>query len=162
MLKINNASRPDVWVCRCGTAGEYEDLFISRKIIGIEAPHIDGYLDVDDYRELKRKASKADYNINPRDISRLYRFTHTIEVGDYVLVPSRSIRGRYHVGIVSGAIIFNHAEKLCYQRDVTWFANIEKSQFSEETKNSIGSLLTLFSPSLSKEEIDSIVDKGHE
>ena len=76
----------------------------------------------------------------------LYRFVHEMEVGDFVIYPSKNDR-MVNIGTVSGSHTFDISGAYEYPnyRTVEWLAHIPRDEFPQAALNEIGSAITLFS-----------------
>lgn len=79
----------------------------------------------------------------------LFRFHEEITVGDEVTTYDPEQR-RYLLGVVTSAAEFvpkNDSGEATYRRSIKWTHRIDRDVLSVETKNTLGSTLTLFRPS---------------
>lgn len=77
-------------------------------------------------------------------LSILYRFTHDIKIGDGVITydPSKRI---YHIGEITSDYIYDSTNSEWPNiRKVKWEKEISRDRLSTNTKNTLGSTLTLF------------------
>lgn len=96
----------------------------------------------------------------PTSVGMLYRFCHEIQIGDYVVYPSKSDR-MINIGEVTGDYTYV-ADALEYvqQRDVKWLKHIPRTSFSQGALYEIGSAMTLFAVKNYAEEFLAALDKG--
>ena len=80
----------------------------------------------------------------PTDAGMLYRFIYEVEIGDYVIYPSKQDR-KINVGIVEGPYFFNPDEHYAHQRKVKWIKQISRDLFSPAALYEVGSAMTFFS-----------------
>ena len=73
----------------------------------------------------------------------LYRFAKEVEIGDFVVYPSRSDR-MINLGVVEGEYVFNIQAKYCHQRRVKWLKHLPRTAFSQGELYEIGSAMTFF------------------
>ena len=74
----------------------------------------------------------------------LYRFVHEVQVGDYVVFPSKSDR-QVNMGIIEGEYQFvESAHQYVQQRKVKWLKHLPRTIFSQGALYEIGSALTFF------------------
>ncbi|UEL33004.1 AAA family ATPase [Rhodococcus sp. C1] len=88
----------------------------------------------------------------------LYRFVHTLAVGDIVICPDRANR-TVKIGRISGEYEF-HAEADLYRhwRPVDWLATgISRDQLSVPAQNEISAAVSLFTVTTAKDEIARLV-----
>lgn len=90
----------------------------------------------------------------------LYRFCYEINIGDYVVYPSKSDR-MINIGKVTGDYTFvADAPRFVQQRDVKWLKHIPRTSFSQGALYEIGSALTLFAVKNYADEFLAALDKG--
>lgn len=77
-------------------------------------------------------------------VGMLYRFVHEVEIGDYVVFPSKIDR-QINIGIIEGGYEY-HPEPVEYaqQRRVKWLKHLSRTSFSQGALYEIGSALTFF------------------
>lgn len=90
----------------------------------------------------------------------LYRFTHEVQIGDYVVFPSKFNR-EINIGIVEGEYVFNpNAIDYMNQRKVKWLKHLPRTAFSQGALYEVGSALTFFSVKNYADEYLSALDKN--
>lgn len=96
----------------------------------------------------------------PTSVGMLYRFCHEIQIGDYVVYPSKSDR-MINIGEVTGDYTYvADAHEYVQQRDVKWLKHIPRTSFSQGALYEIGSAMSLFVVKNYAEEFLSALDKG--
>lgn len=74
----------------------------------------------------------------------LYRFTHEMKVGDYVVFPSKIDR-KINIGIVESEFFYNpQAALYVQQRKVKWLKHLPRTVFSQGALYEVGSALSFF------------------
>lgn len=74
----------------------------------------------------------------------LYRFTHEMKVGDYVVFPSKIDR-KINIGVVESEFIYNpQAALYVQQRKVKWLKHLPRTVFSQGALYEVGSALSFF------------------
>jgi restriction system protein len=78
----------------------------------------------------------------------LYRFIHEMQVGDYIVFPSKSNR-MINIGVIQGEYTYtenvqNSIFDYVNQRNVKWLKHLPRTAFSQGALYEIGSSLTLF------------------
>ena len=74
----------------------------------------------------------------------LYRFTHEMKVGDYVVFPSKGDR-KINIGVVESEFCFNpQAPLYVQQRKVKWLKHLPRTAFSQGALYEVGSALSFF------------------
>lgn len=90
----------------------------------------------------------------------LYRFCHEVQMGDYVVFPSKSNR-EINVGIIEGDYYYNSSQLEYVQtRKVKWLKHIPRLSFSQGALYEIGSALTFFAVKNYADEFLSTLDKN--
>lgn len=89
----------------------------------------------------------------------LYRFCHEIQVGDYVVFPSKSNR-EVNIGVVESEYIYDSNQTEYVQtRKVKWLQHLPRMVFSQGALYEIGSAMSLFSVKNYADEFLSVLDK---
>ena len=74
----------------------------------------------------------------------LYRFTHEMKVGDYVVFPSKTDR-KINIGVVESEFVYNpQAILYVQQRKVKWLKRLPRTAFSQGALYEVGSALSFF------------------
>ena len=90
----------------------------------------------------------------------LYRFVHEIQIGDYVVFPSKTDR-MVNIGVVDGEYQFApDAAEYKQQRHVKWIKHLPRTLFSQGALYEIGSFLSLFAVKNYADEFLAALDKG--
>lgn len=87
----------------------------------------------------------------PTAAGMLYRFVYELQIGDYIVYPSKHDR-KINLGIVEGAYIFNPEQHYSHQRKVKWIKQISRDLFSPAALYEVGSAMTFFSISSNVDE----------
>lgn len=126
-----------------------DHLFLHDSVIAI------GWREMGDLTEIEpsREAFKARYIETNPDAKKgsiatcsgmLFRFLHEVQIGDYVVYPSKSDR-QVNLGVVEGEYRFvESALHYVNQRKVKWLKHLPRTAFSQGALYEIGSALTLF------------------
>ena len=89
----------------------------------------------------------------------LYRFCHEVQIGDYVVYPSKSDR-IINIGEITGDYEFvPDAHEYVQQRNVKWLKHIPRTSFSQGALYEIGSALSFFAVKNYADEFLSALDK---
>ena len=90
----------------------------------------------------------------------LYRFVHEIQIGDYIVFPSKTDR-MVNIGVVEGEYRFvPDAAEYAQQRRVRWIRHLPRTTFSQGALYEIGSALSLFAVKNYADEFMAALDKG--
>ena len=74
----------------------------------------------------------------------LFRFIHEIEIGDYIVFPSKFNR-MINIGVVEGEYTYvNSVSHYVQRRKVKWLKHLPRTAFSQGALAEVGSALTLF------------------
>ncbi len=73
----------------------------------------------------------------------LFRFSNEMQIGDYVIYPSKQDR-IVHIGIIESEYSFNNSKNYSHRRKVRWLHKKPRAYFSQPALNEIGSAITLF------------------
>lgn len=126
-----------------------EDLFLKQKKIAI------GWNEMGDLSLIanSRDGFKSEYAKKypndkkmaiPLGAGMLYRFCHEMEIGDYVVYPSKSDR-MINIGEVTGNYVYDNTQQHYTQtRAVKWLKHIPRTAFTQGALYEVGSAMTLF------------------
>lgn len=90
----------------------------------------------------------------------LYRFAHEVQVGDYVIFPSKSNR-EVNIGIIEGDYLYNpNYTEYVQTRKVKWLKHMPRLAFSQGALYEIGSAMSFFSVKNYADEFLSALDKN--
>lgn len=96
----------------------------------------------------------------PTSVGMLYRFCYEVQIGDYVVYPSKSDR-MINIGEVTGEYTYvAEAHEYVQQRDVKWLKHIPRTSFSQGALYEIGSAMTFFAVKNYADEFLAALDKG--
>lgn len=138
-----------VWVVRAGPGGTDSDAAYEGGLVGIGWPEIPDTPAIADENELRRIIAETYPNepVNRRSkwFGQLRAFLFTIDIGDLVLLPSAG--GEVlHVGEVASEpqIPQTATASLHTVRRVRWIGDIERQGLSDDLRNSLQSIMTVF------------------
>lgn len=144
-MDINTEDRK-VW----GIHTQNDNLFLNKGLIAI------GWKDFGDLTKIdaSRDAFKAHYvEVYPEakkgqianGAGMLYRFLHEVQIGDYVLFPSKTDR-KINIGIVEGDYYFEDNDgEYVQRRKVKWLKHLPRLCFSQGALYEVGSAMSFFS-----------------
>ena len=96
----------------------------------------------------------------PTSVGMLYRFCHEVQIGDFVVYPSKSDR-MINIGEVTGNYVYAaDAHEYVQQRDVKCLKPIPRTYFSQGALYEIGSAMTFFAVKNYADEFLAALDKG--
>jgi restriction system protein len=89
----------------------------------------------------------------------LYRFIHEVQIGDYVVFPSKTDR-KINIGTVEGDYFFEDNDgEYVQRRKVKWLKHIPRLSFSQGALYEVGSAMSFFSVKNYADEFLSALDK---
>ena len=127
-----------------------DNLFLQKNVIAI------GWKDMGDLSKLpdNRDTFKEKYRNVYIDAKKgaigtsagmLYRFVHELQIGDYIVFPSKIDR-KINIGTVESEYMYNpEANKYVQQRKVRWLKHLPRTAFSQGALYEIGSAMSFFS-----------------
>jgi restriction system protein len=142
-----------------------DTLFLQGNVIAIGWREIGDLSIIDPDRESFRKQYFSTYPDSKKgsvatSSGMLFRFVHEIQIGDYVVFPSKTDR-MINIGIVEGRYQFvPDAIKYTQQRSVRWIKHLPRTMFSQGALYEIGSALTLFAIKNYTDEFFAALDVG--
>lgn len=75
----------------------------------------------------------------------LYRFCHEVEIGDYIVFPSK-VDKMVNIGVVEGQYYYDGSQpEYVQQRKVKWLKHLPRTAFTQGALYEIGSAMTFFS-----------------
>lgn len=96
----------------------------------------------------------------PTSSGMLYRFCHEVQIGDYVVYPSKSDR-MINIGEVTGNYVYDAEQPEYVQiRSVKWIKHIPRTAFSQGALYEIGSAMSFFMVKNYADEYLAALDKG--
>lgn len=92
-------------------------------------------------------------------VGMLYRFCYEVQVGDYVVFPSKSNR-EVNIGVVEGDYVYDSSQKKYVQtRNVKWVKHLSRTAFSQGALYEIGSAMAFFMVKNYADEFMAALDK---
>lgn len=155
---VNNRA----WMVRAGNDNELIDEFIENSWLAIGWADIGDLSNADSREEVKdRYYQTYDHSVSRAGVNagQIHRFSNVMAEGDLVLTYDKSAR-EYHVGTVSSEYRWKpsgYPDGYPHVRDVEWDKVIDRDDFSTPVKNTLGSVLTIFSLDERREAIDRVL-----
>ena len=144
-----------LWLCRAGKNGEFEDLFLKQGIIGITCNVDNINLDFENIKELRiilRKTSNLE--LSKSEYSKINSIKNRMQIDDYLLVPSKIHENIIHFFVVESDCLYNSNSELRLYRHVKKICDFNRDEFDQKTRYSMGSLMSLFKVNPSSEVMD--------
>lgn len=131
-----------------GIHAKDDHLFLNDNVIAI------GWRDMGNlsHIEASREAFKAKYESVYPDAKKgsiatsagmLYRFCYEVQIGDYVVFPSKFNR-EVNIGIIEGEYTYEEQKEFGSTRKVKWLKHLPRTAFSQGALYEIGSAMTFF------------------
>lgn len=142
-----------------------DNLFLNENKIAIGWREFGDLSKVDNNREAFKKRyaqvySNAKKGSVPTSSGMLFRFIHEIQIGDYVVFPSKSNR-MINIGVVKGEYMHvESAVEYVQQRSVEWIKHLPRTAFSQGALYEIGSAMSLFAIKKYADEFLAALDKN--
>ena len=155
-----NAEEKRVW----GIHTKNDYLFLNNSIIAIRWKEMGDLsrfdADRDKYKaEYARVYPEAKKASIATAVGMLYRFANEIQIGDYIVFPSKTDR-QINIGIVEGEYVFVENEnEYAQQRKVKWLKHLPRTVFSQGALYEVGAAQTLFSVKNYAEEYLKTLDR---
>ena len=95
----------------------------------------------------------------PTSTGMLYRFCHEVQIGDYIVFPSKSDR-MVNIGEVTGPYTYKPGYHYAQQHSVKWLKHIPRTSFSQAALYEIGSAMSFFTVKNYADEFQKALEKG--
>jgi len=145
-----------------------ENLFFNEKVIAIGWHEMGDLSKIKSDREVFRQKMfecypKASKQSIATQNGQVFRFKNEIQIGDYVVFPSKSDR-MINIGVIEGEYFYSpealeSVHKYVNQRKVKWLKHLPRTLFSQGALYEIGSAMSLFSIRNYAEEFLAALDK---
>lgn len=148
-----------------GIHTQNEDLFLKDNVIGIGWPNMGDLSLIEASREaFKEKYILAYPNAKKGNTAAgagmLYRFCYEVQIGDYVVFPSKSDR-KVNIGVVEGDYFYNELQtEYVQQRKVRWLKHLSRTSFSQGALCEIGSGMSFFTVKNYADELIAALDRN--
>lgn len=133
-----------------GIHGQDDELFLHDNVIAIGWRKLGDLSKIDATREAFKSKYAETYPEKKKgnvanSAGMLYRFCHEVQIGDYVIFPSKSDR-KINIGTIESGYIYNEtASEYVQQRKVRWLKHLPRTFFSQGALYEIGSAMSFFS-----------------
>ena len=142
-----------------------DELFLKEKIIAIGWKEMGNLSLIDANRDAyKDKYARAYPDAKkgsvPTAVGMLFRFCHEVQVGDYIIFPSKADR-KINIGVVESDYFYeSNASRYPNQRRVKWLTHEPRVSFSQGALYEVGSAMSFFMVKNYADEFLSALDKG--
>ncbi len=144
------AAEKTLWGIHAPTTLDARDLFRKEGVVAIGWSAMGDLTAIAAARAAFRKAIETAYpsckpGAIPVNAGTLYKFCHTMQIGDYLVYPSKHDR-MVNIGIVDGGYEYAPAfdRDRPHVRHVKWIKTLPRTAFSQGALYEIGSAVTLF------------------
>ncbi|QIB70077.1 restriction endonuclease [Aminipila butyrica] len=139
-----------VWLFRAGSKGEFEEKFLMDGRIYLTWTNL--HINLEDYKDRGKLLSKLlelysgeKLNTIKNWASQIYPIAHRMEIGDWVVLPSKRT-STIHIGTIVSEYKYNenNGEPYFHYRKVDWFAkDIPRNNFDQDILYSFGAFMTI-------------------
>lgn len=141
-----------------------DNLFLRKGVIAIGRDMGDLSLIQADRDSFKEKYTETYPNAKKGSVATgagmLYRFAHEVEIGDYVVFPSKIDR-QINIGVIEGGYEYHpEAAEYVHQRKVKWLKHLPRTSFSQGALYEVGSAMSFFTVKNYADEYLVALDKG--
>lgn len=142
-----------------------DDLFLQDQVVAIGWKKMGDLNRIENSREAFKNWYTKIYSDSPKgaianSAGMLYRFKNEVQIGDYVVFPSKSDR-QINIGIIESDYIYNSgASEYIQQRKVKWLKHLPRTAFSQGALYELGSAMSFFSVKNYAHEYLEALDKG--
>ena len=154
-------SEKKIW----GIHTQDDKLFLTQHKIAIGWPEMGDLSLIENSREAFKAKYQAAYpdakkGSIPTGSGMLYRFCHEVQIGDYVVFPSKSDR-MVNIGEVAGQYVYDPSQPEYVQtRAVKWLKSIPRMAFTQGALYEIGSAMSFFAVKNYADEFLAALEKG--
>lgn len=92
-------------------------------------------------------------------VGQLFRFSNQMKIGDIIILKQLT-EGKITVGVIESDYLYNKMNVVAdykHQRKVKWEKVVGVADISQEFRNNLGAIMTVFSAGVHAEEIDSLL-----
>ena len=145
-----------LWMVRAGKNSLYVEDFLQKGIVAVDW-RVGNLANVHTRSEIGDLLKLAYLEANMHQVAsstgQLYRFRSEISVSDLVVTYQANTRA-YHLGVVATGYRYTPelGESLIHSRGVKWTGRVQRDALTPSTKNSLGSISTVFCISTSASE----------
>lgn len=138
-----------LWGIHGGATGDADSLFFAHNVVAIGWPNMGDLSPLADrdafklrYTEVLPGKSTGHVNVNA---GQLFRFAREIEIGDFVIYPSKATH-QVHIGSVTGGYAYRPEVDADYphQRPIAWMPPVPRTVLSPGALSEIGAAMSLF------------------
>lgn len=136
------------WMVRAGEGAFLAEEFLKKSIVSIGWKHLGDLREIKDLSALREKYKQVYPDSKQGKVilcsGQIYRFKNEFKIGDNVVTYNAQERC-YLVGIIESDYEYHpEDENHPHWRRVTWKNKIERDSLTTTTKNSLGSIMTIF------------------
>lgn len=141
-----------------------DELFLKKNLIGFACDEVGDLRDLEDTRDAFKEYYAEAYPGKTKGhiataAGMLFRFLYEVEIGDYVVFPSKIDR-MINIGVIQGEYYYDDTvEEYFHRREVKWLKHIPRTAFSQGALYEVGSAMTFFMVKNYADEFLSALDK---
>jgi len=142
-----------------------DSLFLQHGVIAIGWKQMGDLSLIDNSREAFKESYINTYPASKKGAvangtGMLYRFTHEVQIGDYIVFPSKTNR-EINIGVIEGDYQYvPDAVEYSQQRKVKWLKHLPRTAFSQGALYEVGSAMSFFSLKNYADEYLAALDKN--
>lgn len=139
-----------IWLFRAGSNGEFEEKFLTDNRVYLTWNNLN--IDLKDYKDrqkllhkLEKIYSSEKLNTIKNWASQIYPIAHRMQIGDWVVLPSKRT-STIHIGKIISEYQYEEENGSPYYhyRDIEWFAkDIPRNNFDQDILYSFGAFMTV-------------------
>jgi len=152
-----------IWGIHAGKTGDAEYLFLKKNVIAIGWEEFGSFEGLNTRDEFKEKYAEVYPNSSINSIrtsaGQLFRFTHKVNIGEFVAFPAKSER-QIHIGEITSDYVYkpNIDKNYPNQRSVKWIKKVPRTSFSQAALYEMGSAMSFFQIQNYADEIYAILE----
>lgn len=141
-----------------------DHLFLNENVVAIGWEKIGDLSSLETYDDIKNKYAIVYPESKKQSIAvcsgMLFRFVKEMQIGDYIVFPSKSNR-QINIGIIDSNYYYDsNAHEYPQQRKVKWLKHLPRTAFSQGALYEVGSFMSVFSIKNYAEEYLCALDKS--
>lgn len=139
------------WMVRAGEGGYLAREFVEKGCVGVGFDRIGSFESLTSLEAMRERVRASYPDMRPMQAKVAagvaHKFRSVIQVGDQVVTYDPTTR-LYHLGRVTGPYSYRpgYLTDYAHTRPVEWLAQRRRDDLSVTTRNSLGSIITLFEP----------------
>lgn len=143
-----------------------DSYFLKNNLIGIGWPLMGDISLIENNRDKFKEKFNEVYPNNKKGrinlgVGMLYRFLYEVQIGDYIILPSKVDR-MINIGVIESDYYYeSKQEEYVQQRKVKWIKHFPRTNFSQGALYELGSAMSFFSVKNHSDEFLNAIDNQH-